>query len=50
MNDVHSGHRVHINYLDCKKVFDRVPHQRLLTKLEAIGNGEKIFGVDKKLS
>ena len=28
---------VDVNYLDCKKVFDMVPHKRLLTKLHGYG-------------
>ena len=28
---------VDINYLDCSKAFDTVPHRRLITKLEALG-------------
>ena len=38
---VDEGSPVDIIYLDFKKAFDKVPHQRLLLKLKAhgIGNG-----------
>jgi len=31
------GHPVDVLYLDFQKAFDKVPHQRLLRKLEALG-------------
>ena len=37
VNAVDGGMCVDINYLDCEKAFDRVPHHRLLTKLKAMG-------------
>ena len=33
------GSLVHIIYLDFQKAFDKVPHQRLLLKLKALGIG-----------
>ena len=36
---VDEGPQVDIIYLDLKKAFDKVPHQRLLLKLKAHGNG-----------
>ena len=34
---VDSGHCVDANYLDCEKAFDKVPHERLMVKLWALG-------------
>ena len=53
---VDEGSPVDIIYLDFKKAFDKVPHQRLLLKLKAhgIGNGminwiEKwLTGIDRR--
>ena len=36
---VDEGSPVYIIYLDLKKAFDKVPHQRLLRKVKALGNG-----------
>ena len=36
-NSYDSGNPVDVQYLDCEKAFDRVPHQRLLLKLESLG-------------
>ncbi|KAK3895087.1 hypothetical protein Pcinc_001182 [Petrolisthes cinctipes] len=33
VNGADDGHCIDINYLDCEKAFDRVPHHRLRTKL-----------------
>ena len=33
-------------YLDFQKAFDKVPHQRLLLKLKALGNDFKTIGND----
>ena len=35
------GLQVDVIYLDLSKAFDRVPHKRLLTKMEAHGIGPK---------
>ena len=37
VNAIDNRENVDVNYLDCEKVFDRVPHQRLMTKLEVQG-------------
>ena len=34
---VDRGPPVDVNFMDCEKAFDKVPHKRLLTKLEAMG-------------
>ena len=36
---VDSGHKYHTVYLDFSKAFDKVPHRRLLKKVEAHGIG-----------
>ena len=36
-NSYDKGNPVDVHYLDCEKAFDRVPHQRLLLKLESWG-------------
>ena len=41
---------VDVNYLDCRKAFDTVPHARLLIKLRAYGISGKILNWIKKLS
>ena len=35
---------VDINYLDCKKAFDRVPHRRLIAKLGSVGIRGRVLG------
>lgn len=37
VNAVDEGLSVDVNYLDCEKAFDRVPHHRLHIKLKAMG-------------
>ena len=37
------GHEVHVLYTDIEKAFDRVPHKRLLIKLQKYGIDEKIL-------
>ena len=34
---------VDVNYMDCKKAFDTVPHKRLLMKMEGVGVGGKLL-------
>lgn len=42
---------VDINYLDCKKAFDTVPHKRLLVKLSAYGvRGKTLAWIEEFLS
>lgn len=43
VNAVDEGMCIDINYLDCEKAFDRVPHRRLLTKLESMGIDGRIL-------
>ena len=40
---IENGEPVDAIYLDLQKAFDKVPHQRLLTKLKAYGVGGKIW-------
>ena len=40
---VDAGHNVDVIYLDFAKAFDKVPHQRLLTKLQAHGISGKVL-------
>ena len=40
---VDMGHNVDVVYLDFAKAFDKVPHQRLLKKLESHGIGGKVL-------
>ena len=40
---IDEGSPVDIIYLDFQKAFDRVPHQRLLLKLNAHGNGDGLI-------
>lgn len=44
IDSLDNGHCTDINYLDCEKAFDRVPHQRLFMKLEAVGLDGNILG------
>ena len=37
LKQLDNGHAVDVIYLDFAKAFDKVPHQRLLVKLKAIG-------------
>ena len=41
---VDNGCPVDVLYLDFQKAFDKVPHQRLLSKLEALGITGKFSG------
>lgn len=48
---VDEGHNVDVVYLDFAKAFDKVPHQRLLRKMEAHGiTGEILHWVEDWLS
>ena len=40
---VDEGHSIDVVYLDFAKAFDKVPHQRLLLKLEGLGIGGKVL-------
>lgn len=42
--DLDSGEPVDVLYLDFQKAFDKVPHKRLLAKLEEIGVRGKVLG------
>ena len=35
---------VDVNYLDCEKAFDRVPHKRLIAKLKLAGINGRVLG------
>ena len=35
---------VDVNYLDCEKAFDRVPHKRLIAKLKSAGINGRVLG------
>ena len=41
---VDMGEGIDVNYLDCEKAFDRVPHERLMLKLSAVGIGGRSWG------
>ena len=38
-----AGTPIDVNYLDCRKAFDTVPHQRLALKLESLGIKENVL-------
>ena len=40
---VDEGHSIDVVYLDFAKAFDKVPHQRLLLKVEGLGIGGKVL-------
>ena len=45
------GHPIDVQYMDCEKAFDRVPHQRLLLKLESVGiRGDLLKWIESFLS
>ena len=44
VNAVDSRHCIDVNYLDCKKAFDRVPHERHVMKLRARGIDGEVLG------
>ena len=39
---IDEGHQVDVLYLDFRKAFDVVPHQRLSAKMASIGIGGKV--------
>ena len=39
---VNEGHPIDVLYLDFSKAFDKVPHSRLLKKLDAHGLGQNV--------
>ena len=43
VNAVDEKDWVDINYLDCEKAFDRVPHKRLIVKLRSVGISGRIL-------
>ena len=47
---IDEGSPVDIIYLDFQKVFNKVPHQRLLLKLKAHGIGDSINRLDSKMA
>ena len=40
---IDDGTNIDVIYLDFQKAFDKVPHQRLLSKLKAYGIQGKVF-------
>ena len=40
---VDEGHNIDVVYLDFAKAFDKVPHQRLLLKVEGLGISGKVL-------
>ena len=44
INAVDEKDWVDINYLDCEKAFDRVPHRRLIAKLGSVGISGRVLG------
>ena len=44
VNTLDAGHPVDVIYVDFQKVFDKVPHERLLITLKAHGMGGRVHG------
>ena len=48
-NSYDKGNPVDVQYLDCEKAFDRVPHQRLFVETGILGHTRIAVKLDKKL-